>query len=53
LDKSVQTKFTLRKYIQVTIFGKGNINILTKKGEKKCVPDLYYIVGVKHNLMST
>jgi len=35
LDKSVQTKVTLRTNIQVTILGKGSINILTKQGEQK------------------
>jgi hypothetical protein len=53
LDKSVQTKVTLGTNIQVTILGKGSINILTKQGEKKVMPDVYYVAGLKHNLMST
>ena len=52
LDKSVQTKVTLGTHIQVTVLGKGSINILTKQGEKKIMPDVYYVFGLKHNLMS-
>jgi hypothetical protein len=51
LDKSVQTKVTFGTNIQVTILGKSNINILTKQGEKKVIPDVYYVYGLKHNLM--
>jgi hypothetical protein len=53
LDKSVQTKVTLGTNIQVIVLGKGSINILTKQGEKKVMPDVYYVSGLKHNLMST
>jgi hypothetical protein len=53
LDESVQTKVTLGTYIQVTVLGKGSINILTKQGEQKVMPDVYYVSGLKHNLMST
>jgi hypothetical protein len=53
LDKLVQTKVTLGTYIQVIVLGKYNINILTKQGEQKVMPDVYYVYGLKHNLMST
>jgi hypothetical protein len=53
LDKSIQTKVTLGTDIQVTILRKGNINILTKQGEKKVMHDVYYVSGLKHSLMST
>jgi len=53
LDKSVQTKVTFGTNIQVTVLGKSSINILTKRGEKKVIPDVYYVYGLKHNLMST
>jgi hypothetical protein len=52
LDKSVQTKVTLGTYSQVTVLGKGSFNILTKQGEEKGMPNEYYVVGLKHNLMS-
>jgi hypothetical protein len=53
LDESVQTKVTLGTYIQVTVLGKGSINILTRQGEQKVMSDVYYVSGLKHNLMST
>jgi hypothetical protein len=53
LDKLIQTKVTLGTYIQVTVLGKGSINILTKQGEKKVIPDVYYVSGLKYSLMST
>jgi hypothetical protein len=53
LDKSVQTKVTLGTNIQVIVLGNGNINILCKKGENFFMPDVYYVSGLKHNLMST
>ena len=53
LDELVQTKVTLGTDIQVTILGKGSINILTKEGEKNVMYDVYYVSGLKHNLMST
>ena len=50
LDESVQTKVTLGTDIQVTVLGKGSINILTKQGEQKVMSDVYYVSGLKHNL---
>jgi hypothetical protein len=32
--------------------GKGNINILTKKGEKMFISDVCFVLGLKHILMS-
>jgi hypothetical protein len=52
LDELVQTKVTLGTNIQVTILGKGSINILTRKGEKKIRPDVYYVYGLNHNMIS-
>ena len=53
LDNSVQTKVTLGTDIQVTVLGKGNITILTKQGVPRVMNDVYYVFGLKHNLMST
>jgi hypothetical protein len=53
LDESVQTKVTLGLDNQVTVLCKGSINNLTKKGEKNVMSDVYYVFGIKHNLMST
>ena len=53
LDDLVQTKVTLGTYIQVTVLGKGNINTLTRQGEERVMSNVYYVSGLKHNLMST
>jgi hypothetical protein len=52
LDESVQTKVTLGTYIQVIILGKQSIHILTYKEEQKVMFYVYYVSGLKHNLMS-
>ena len=52
IDKSIQIDVTLGNNIQVTIFGKGTVGILTKQGEQKTIPNVYYVRGLKHNLMS-
>ena len=52
LDKSVQTDVTLGNNVQVTILGKGIVGILTKQLEKKIIPNIYYVEGLKHNLLS-
>jgi len=53
LYESVQTKVTLGTKIQVTILGKGSINILNKQGKQNIMSDVYYVFGLKNNLMST
>lgn len=32
--------------------GKGVVNILTKQGEPKIILEVYYVPGLKHNLIS-
>jgi len=32
--------------------GKGEVNVLTKKGEKKTIADVYYVPRMKCNLLS-
>ena len=32
--------------------GKGEVNVLTKRGEKKTIADVYYVPGMKCNLLS-
>ena len=52
LDNSVQTDVTLGNNVQVTILGKGSVDILTKQGESKYIPDVYHVEGLKHNFLS-
>ena len=52
LDNSAKTNVTLGNNVQVTILGKGTVDILTKQGESKYIPDVYHVKGLKHNLLS-
>ena len=53
LDTSVKTNVTLGNNVQVIVLGKGTVDILTKQGESKYIPDIYHVEGLKHNLLST
>ena len=50
LDNSVKIDVTLGNNVQVTVLGKGTVDILTKQGESKYIPDIYHVEGLKHNL---
>jgi len=52
LDKSVKIDVILGNGNKVSIEGKGCINIVTKIGDKKCIQDVLYVLGLQHNLMS-
>ena len=52
LDESVKSEVTTGTDSKVSIMGKGRGNILTKKGEKNFVPDVYYVPSFKCNLLS-
>ena len=52
LDESGKFEVTTGTDRKVPVMGKGRVNILTNKGEKKFVPDVYYVLGLKCNLLS-
>jgi len=52
LDKNIKTDVILGNGNKVSIEGKGRINIVTKTRDKKYIRDVFYILGLKHNLMS-
>ena len=52
LDNSVKTNVTLGNNVQVTILGKGTIDILMKHGESKYILDVYHVEGLEHNFLS-
>ena len=52
LEESVKFDVTLGNDNEVEVKEKRNINILTKKGEKKHISDVYFVPGLKHNLLS-
>ena len=52
LDESVQSQATLGTDSKVFVMGKGDVNFLTRKGAKKSIADVYYVPGMKCNLLS-
>ena len=50
IDESVQSEVKLGDDKKVAVMGKGSIKFETKKGEKKHIPNLYYVPNIKHNL---
>ena len=52
LDENVKSQVTLGTYSKIYVIGKGIVNVLTKKGEKKSISDVYYVPGMKCNFLS-
>ncbi|XP_057837949.2 uncharacterized protein LOC131048110 [Cryptomeria japonica] len=52
LDENVKLDVTLGNDNKVSVMGKGSVNILTQMREKKYISDVYFVPGLKHNLMS-
>jgi len=52
LDQSVKSQVTLGTDSKVSVMGKGEVKVLTKRGEKKTITDVYYLLGMKCNLLS-
>ena len=52
LDESVKTEVKLGTNKAVDVDGKGVVNIQTKQGESKTISEVYYVPGLKHNLIS-
>ena len=52
LDQNVKSQVTLGTDNKVFVMGKEEVKVLTKKGEKKTISDVYYVPGMKCNLSS-
>ena len=52
LAQSVKSQVTLGTDSKISVMGKGEVKIFTKKGEKKTIADVYYVSGMKCNLLS-
>eukprot|EP00253_Pinus_taeda_P031403 PITA_31403 len=52
LDQSVKSQVTLGTDSKISVMGKGEIKIFTKKGERKTITDVYYVPGMRCNLLS-
>ena len=51
LDKSVTSNVALGNNNQVNVMGKGTVDILSQKWEKKVINYVFYVVGLKQDLM--
>ena len=51
INESMQLKVKLRDDNKVIFMDKGNIKFETKQGEKKHIPNVYYVPNIKHNLI--
>ena len=52
LDESVKSQVILGTDSKVSVIGKGEVKIFTKKGENKIVAHVYYVSAMKFNLLS-
>eukprot|EP00253_Pinus_taeda_P009148 PITA_09148 len=52
LDQSVKSQVTLGTDSKISVMGKREVKVLTRKGEKKTIADVYYVPGMKCNLLS-
>eukprot|EP00253_Pinus_taeda_P014181 PITA_14181 len=52
LGQNVKSQVTLGTDSKIYVMGKGEVKIFTKKGEKKTIADVYYVPGMKCNLLS-
>ena len=52
LDENVKSEVITGTNSKFSVMGKGRVSILTRKGEKKFVPDVYYVPCLKCNLLS-
>src|SRR5271168_5080774 len=52
LDQSVKSQVTLGTDSKISVMGKGEVKIFTKKGERKTIADVYYVPRMRCNLLS-
>jgi len=52
LDQLVKTKVKLEADKTLDVDDKGVVKITTKEGEPKTILEVYYVHGIKHNLIS-
>ena len=52
LDENVKSQVTLGIDSKVSVMGKGRVSVLTRKGERKSISNVYYVLCMKCNLLS-
>ena len=52
LNQNLKSEVTLGTDSKVSVMGKGEVKIFTKQGERKTIADVYYVPGMRCNLLS-
>jgi len=52
LDEEIKSEVTTGTDTKISVKGKGRVSIRARNGEQKFVPDVYYVPGLKCNLLS-
>ena len=52
LDENVKSEVTTGTDSKISIKGKGRVSIQARNGEQMIVPEVYYVPGLKCNLLS-
>eukprot|EP00253_Pinus_taeda_P023366 PITA_23366 len=52
LDEDVKSEVTTGTDTKIVVKGKGSVSIRARNGEQMIVPDVYYVPGLKCNLLS-
>jgi len=52
LDETIQGQVTFRDTLKFPVKGKDNIPIRLKNDDHSYIADVYYILAIKHNLLS-
>ena len=52
LDENVKSKVTTTTDSKISVKGKGRVSIQARNGEQMIVPKVYYVPGLKCNLLS-
>ena len=52
LEENVKSQVTLGTDSKVSVMGKGRVSVLTEKGERRSISDVYYVYDMKCNILN-